>query len=128
MSMYATDGTLIKNAGGKVNNDSEVKIQQITADFNAFKGAGFYGDGSTVWYKKTRAELDAQWLTNGWDNLWLKKEGNVYTEAKQFDMTFLFWPELAKAYLDEFGTGGNVMYDVGELPAVDANGYIVYTG
>jgi hypothetical protein len=81
--------------------------------------------GGVSWDKKTKAEFDAQWLTNGWHNLWLKVEDESVLEAKQFSMDKLFTPAEAKSALDEFGTGGTPTYDAG-LPILDEDGWIVY--
>jgi hypothetical protein len=89
--------------------------------------ANFYGDGSTTWDKKTYAQLDAQWLVNGDLNLWVEKEGNSFIRAVQYPMDQLFSQENALANIDDFGTGGTVLYDTGGLPQVDSNGYVIYT-
>jgi hypothetical protein len=89
--------------------------------------ANFYGDGSTTFDKKTYAQLDAHYLVNGDLNLWLEKIGNSFTRAVQYPMTQLFSQENALANIDDFGTGGTVLYDTGGLPQVDSNGYVIYT-
>jgi hypothetical protein len=64
---------------------------------------------------------------NGDLNLWVEKEGNVFIRAVQYPMTQLFSQENALANINDFGTGGTVLYDTAGLPQVDSNGYVIYT-
>lgn len=76
---------------------------------------------------KSKAEWDAHYLLNGWNNLWLRYEGDVLMEAKQYEMCKLFTSAEASKNLKYFGTGGNATFYANGSPVLYANGFIVYT-
>lgn len=86
----AADGGAITNPPGMVHNTSTTTRQQ-TAAFNAFgAAASFYGNGVDTWDKKTFAQLDTQYASNGTNNLWLKKVDGFYTDAVQYPLAQVF--------------------------------------
>lgn len=131
----AADGNAITNLGGYISNGADVDIQQTDLDFTILGGASFFGDGSTVWDDKTRA----QWLAfvSGNTGLWLQwvDEGGVchlkqwvqydvtrgYTEAEALQL--IRW---CNRYTSSCGAGVvEVLRDVGGVAILDGNDKVI---
>jgi hypothetical protein len=87
----------------------------------------FYGNGVDTWSKKTKAQLDTQFDSNGDLNLWIRKTGDNTKEAMQYPMSKVFTLDEAEKNLRYCGSGKVPTRDVGGDLILDVNGYIIYT-
>jgi hypothetical protein len=80
--------------------------------------------------KKTEADFDTHYLSNGMYNLWLKFDADGVInlkESAQWPLDKVFTEAEAEKNIGFYGTGGNVLRDVGGVVVLDVNGYVVYT-
>jgi hypothetical protein len=120
-------GQLIANKGGYVHNGSEVTLIQTDADETVFGGICFYTSDAATWDKKTKAQYEAHYLTNGSLNLWVKKSGDNISEAVQYDVTREFTPAENAKNESYFGGTSAALRDVGGDLILDVGGNVIYT-
>jgi hypothetical protein len=71
--------------GGKLQNRSEVTVQQTAADETVFGGATIWGNGTDTWDKLTFQELYDQWFrNNGSTNSWIQVKDTYIELADQY--------------------------------------------
>ncbi len=115
------------NPGGYVHNGSEVSLQQTDADETIFDGVNFYTADQVTWDKKTKAQYEAQYLTNGKNNLWVRKVGDNISEAVQYLASKGFVPAEVLRNENYFGGTSAALRDVdGEL-ITDVDGEVLFT-
>jgi len=92
-----------------------------------FGGICFYTSDAATWDKKTKAQYEAHYLTNGSLNLWVKKSGDNISEAVQYDVTREFTPAENAKNESYFGGTSAALRDVGGDLILDVGGNVIYT-
>jgi hypothetical protein len=90
----------------------------------------FWSADGISFLKKTEADFDTHYLSNGTYNLWLKFDANGVLnlkESAQYPLDKVFTPAEANVALKHFGAGSEALREVSGELILDVNGWIVYT-
>jgi len=116
------------NPAGYTHNVSECDVQQVDPQYDEFgASASFWGDGSSTWYEKTYAQIDAHYSSsNGSLGLWVKKIGENVCRMSQYSLTKNWTPGEVERNESYFGGGGAALRDVNGDLITDVNGYVIF--